>query len=397
VDFIMSFSRLTMIASAPVQVRPDGMLFLDRKFVVGMREHQRLWDGPIHCILWKGAEAIPFGAEFEAKDLGFALELLEPWQEIGPENLAGAAVVAASADVSKALNLAPLCRAIGASLVLTVEYTLQTRLEILFLDRNRSLLRKMRSTLWHLNDERRRRAAFRSADAVQFNGYPAQNAYARMVKDGMLYLDGRMRHDMMATAEELKTRAARVAAGAPLRIVHSGRLETMKGAQDLLPVAQVLKQQGAHFRLDIFGTGELEAELAGGIRKLGLHDCVTLHDPVDFETELVPYLKAEADVFMSCHRQADPSCSYLESLSCGLPVIGYDNAMWTAMQAASGGGWVVPKRSTGLMASRLAELSRDPQSVAATSAKALEFGRAHDFDSEFASRMAFYAKYSRAG
>jgi colanic acid/amylovoran biosynthesis glycosyltransferase len=393
----MSSNCLTMIASAPVYLRGNGRLYLDHKFVEGMKLHQSLWDGRVHCILWETDAPIPFGGEYDAQDLGFTLEVLAPGQKIGPAHLDGAAVVAASADLSEALGLAPMCHAIDVSLVLTVEYTLGTRLQILSLDRNRSLLRKARSTLWHLNDERRRRSAFKSADAVQFNGYPAQKAYQRMTKDGLLYFDGRMRREMMATTAEIEARTARLASGAPLRIVHSGRLATMKGAQDLLPVAREMMRLGARFQLDVFGAGELETEIAAGILALGLQDHVHLHAPVDFETELVPYFKTQADVFLSCHRQADPSCTYLESLGCGLPIVGYNNKMWRAMHAASGGGWVVPKGRTDLMAARLTKLSRDPKSVAEHAAKALEFGSAHDFESEFALRMASYAKFAKAG
>ena len=43
-----------------------------------------------------------------------------------------------------------------------------------------------------------------------------------------------------------------------------------------------------------------------------------------FESELVPWMRQEADIFLSCHRQDDPSCAYLEAMGCGLPVLGYE-------------------------------------------------------------------------
>jgi len=391
----MNDNQLVMIASAPVLVRDAGALFLDTKFVEGMRLHQALWHGPVACILWKGQDAIPFGAEYRAADLGFDLTLLEPGQAIEALHLARAAVVAASADIIAALEVAPLCRAAGARLVYTIEYTLATRLRIAALDRSRGPLRKARSMLWNLGHERRRRAAFRAADGVQFNGYPARDAYSGLTRDGLLFLDGRMRRGMMARDDQMQARADRLAAGAPLRIVHSGRLVAMKGAQDLLPVAAALRGSGMAFTLDIFGTGELHAEISKGIVLAGMHDQVRLHPAVDFETGLVPFLTSEADVFLSCHRQADPSCSYLESLSCGVPVVGYDNAMWRALCAASGAGWVVPMGRIAAMAAQIATLARDPASVTAAAARALAFGRLHDVESEFALRMAHLAK--RAG
>jgi colanic acid/amylovoran biosynthesis glycosyltransferase len=387
--------RLVMISPAPVIVRGPGKARLDSKFVEGMRLHTRIWGGDVHAIVWSGSTSIPFGAEYDLSDLGFSLEILTADQVVGPQHVKGASVVAASADLAQALHLPEVCQAEGVGLVFSVEYTLRTRLDILALDRSRSLLRKAWSLTWHLREERRRRAAFRKSDGVQFNGYPAQRAYSAMTKDGLLYLDGRMRPAMMASDPEMQARAVRLATGAPLRIVHSGRLATMKGSQDLIPVARALKELGANFRLDIFGTGELESEVVAGIRKHGLGDSVTLHAAVDFETELVPYLRKEADVFLSCHRQADPSCTYLESFGCGLPVIGYDNEMWREMQVASDAGWVVPMGQTGKMAARLAEIIREPDRISSEAAKALTFAKAHDFETEFVARMRHYARHAK--
>lgn len=81
----------------------------------------------------------------------------------------------------------------------------------------------------------------------------------------MLYLDGRMRAAIMATPQEQAARALHIQSDAPLRLVHSGRLEPMKGAQDLIPVAIALRQAGVSFTLDIFGSGSLGADIAKGI------------------------------------------------------------------------------------------------------------------------------------
>jgi colanic acid/amylovoran biosynthesis glycosyltransferase len=382
-----------MVASAPVIVRNDGKLHLDTKFVDGMRMHHRQWGGPVHCVLWLGASDIPFGADFDADELGFTLGLLAPGHEIAPPDLRGASVVMAAADLSQVLGLAPVCRSIGARLVYTVEYTLRNRLQILRLEGPKNPLRKAWSALWHVRQERRRRAAFGAADGVQFNGYPARDAYGAMARDGLMYLDGRMRQGMMATPEQMATRAARLATGAPLRIVHSGRLVKMKGALDLLPVAQGLRALGANFQMDIFGAGPLEEEIRHGMQRTGLSDDVRLHAAVDFETELVPYLKTKADIFLSCHRQSDPSCTYLESFGCGLPVIGYDNDMWKTMQRESGAGWVVRLADTQAMAAKLAELSHNPDSVSQQASRALEFAVKHDFETEFVQRMDHAAKF----
>lgn len=387
-------AKLVMVAPAPVEAAGVGRLRLDAKFLSGMAEHVAQWAGPVEMILWRSGP-IPFGREVAAGDLGFALTVLEPGQPLEAGRLAGADLVYASADMSAALGLGPVARAAGARLVYAVEYTLRTRLDILRLERGLASPRGLRSAIWLLGQERRRRQALRAADAVQFNGYPAARAYGALVREGLTYLDGRMAVSLMATDAEMAARAARQSAGAPLRLIHSGRLEAMKGAQDLVPVAKGLVARGIDFTLDIFGTGALVAELARSIAAAGLDGVVRLHAPVPFETGLVPRMRQEADVFLSCHRQGDPSCSYLEAMGCGLPVVGYDNEMWGAMAPVSGGGWVVPMGRPDRLAEAVAGLAADRAALQATADRALSFARQHDFAAEFRLRMAHLAEVAR--
>jgi glycosyltransferase involved in cell wall biosynthesis len=193
----------------------------------------------------------------------------------------------------------------------------------------------------------------------------------------------------MATPEEMAARAARLASGGPLRIAHSGRLEPMKGAMDLIPIARVLRERGVAFTLDIFGAGSLVDAITASLPEFD--GAVRLHVPVDFETVLVPWMRANADLFLSCHRQSDPSCTYLETMGCGVPVIGYDNAMWQRMQAESGSGWVVPMGRVPAMAAQIAQLDSGRDAVAAHAAAALRFAQADDFETEFDLRMVHQA------
>lgn len=371
--------RLLMIVPAPVNRLPDGRLRLDVKFVEGMRLHCRLWQGPIGVVLWDHGAVIPFGAEYRAEDLGFELVILSPGEALPEALFQRFDEISAAADMAEALDL---CDRTRLPVSYAIEYTIGTRLRIVALERGMGVARKAWSMLWNLRMERRRRQAFRKAAGVQANGYPAYHAYRRLNPNTMMYLDGRMRAEMMATATEMAERRAWTG---PLRIVHSGRLEPMKGAMDLLPVARGLAAAGADFTLDIFGAGRLEAELRAGLA--AFDGRVRLHAPVDFETGLVPWMRENADVFLSCHRQSDPSCTYLESMGCGVPVIGYDNAMWAAMQADCGAGWVVPMGDVAAMAQGIARLARARDEVAAHAAGALKFAQAHDFETEFTRRM----------
>lgn len=380
-------ARLLIIASAPVMAAGAGQWRLDTKFVEGMRLHRELWQEPVDALLWQGVGPIPFGADYAEADLGFGLTVLGPGEPVTSALLAPYGVVSASADMMGVWGLPDLCRAEGAKLVYAIENTLETRLRIIALDRDRGLLRKARSALWTLGQERQKRAAFRRADGVQANGFPALAAYRALNRNTMIYLDNRMLPAMMATPPEMAARAAYLASAGPLRLVHSGRLETMKGAQDVVPVAVELRALGVDFTLDIYGTGSLEAEMATGITRHGLQGQVRLHGPVDFATVLVPWLRQNADLFLSCHRQADPSCTYLESIGCGLPVVGYANAMLAALVRDSKTGWTVPMGDIAALAARVATLAQDRAAVTVHAARGLTYAQSHDFRTEFVGRM----------
>ena len=108
---------------------------------------------------------------------------------------------------------------------------------------------------------------------------------------------------------------------------------------------------------------------------------------MDFETELAPLTRTGADVFLSCHRQSDPSCTYLEAMGCGLTVAGYANRMWGPMTADAGAGVAAPLGDTQALAAAIVGLDRDRAGLAEACARSLAFSRAHDFPSEYKRRM----------
>lgn len=377
---------LLMVAPAPVIVKGNRVT-LDVKFAEGMAAQKAAWDGPLDCILWEGANQIAFPVEMERAALPWGLSILPAGSCLPADTGQSHDLVAASADMAETLGLAGLRR---TPVVYTVEYTHQTRLDILALDRSIGPLRRLRRRLWLEQQERRRRSALQAATAIQSNGYPCALAYASLTPDMHLYLDNRMTLDRYATLDDQTRRRERLAGEGPLRLVYSGRLDPMKGAQDLIPVAARLAARGFAFHLDIFGDGILRDEMAAGVAAQGLADRVHMHGNVDFATELVPWQRQNADVFLSCHRQGDPSCTYIESMGCGLPIIGYDNEMWGPLCRASGGGWSVPVGNVGALTALIAETPREALMQAAQAS--INFARAHDFETEFRGRMAHLAR-----
>jgi colanic acid/amylovoran biosynthesis glycosyltransferase len=379
-----------MIAPAPV-IAEGGRVQLDAKFVEGMKVQQAMWPSRITCALRRGAASVPFSREFDHQDLPFDLIVLDQHEALEPRHLAGQDLIMASGDDFHCLGLTDMLQP-QQTIVYVIEYTHETRMQVLMLDRGRGMLGRLRGMVWLMQQERRRRRAFRAADGLQSNGYPAHDLYGPMNRDSMIYLDGRMTPGLFATEAEMTARETRRAAGAPLRLIFSGRLEPMKGAQDLLPVARRLMAKGVAFSLDIFGAGSLRDEIANSIPGLGPAAQVRLHEPVDFETALVPFTRQEADLFLGCHRQSDPSCTYIEAMGCGVAVASYDNRMWSRLNGEAKAGWGAPLGNPDALADRIAEAAANPAEITRRSRNALAFSKAHAFETEFQRRMDHLAR-----
>lgn len=374
-----------LIISSSSAARRSGGLMLDVKFVEGMKLYTAQWQGRVACRLIETAADVPFTKVYDPAALPFDISLAAPEDMVSAAEIEGFDVVLSDGDDNKYLHLAGLGG--GARIVYTIEYILQSRLQIIFLNKARSLARKMYDVAWTLKQEWRRRRAFRASAGLQANAYPAYEAYAALNPNPLLYLDNRSAEALLATEEEMATRARRLTEGGRVRLLHSGRLEALKGSQDLAPIARRLAEAGLDFELNIFGAGGLEPEIRAAIDEAGLGDRVILHGPVDYETELVPFAREHADIYLSCHRQSDPSCTYLESMGCGLPVAGYDNRMWRAMRDASGAGWTAPLGDWRALADEVIRVARAPGEIAEHAARARAFAGAHAFETEFRRRI----------
>lgn len=377
---------LLVIASAPASL-VGGKPRLDKKFVEGMTFYSDQWNGPVSCLLKQRDDAFPFGQVYDPKQLPFDVKLIPDNHDVGAEDIADTDVILCSGDDHECLHLADLTQNRNQNLIYIIENVVGTRRQIIFLDRSRSLPKKIYSLLWMLNQERRRRRAFRLADGIQANGYPAFETYGPLNSNTMMYLDSRIGEGLLATAAEMEARRKRILSGAPLRLIHSGRLEPLKGSQDLVPIARLLASRGIDFELNIFGSGSLEIEIREGIVAHGLQDKVKLKGAVDFETELVPFARAHADIYLSCHRQSDPSCTYIESMGCGLAVVGYANRMWSALCQKSSAGWIAPLGRPNALADAIADASNERQRLSAYCDSAHQFGAGNSFEREYRRRI----------
>jgi glycosyltransferase involved in cell wall biosynthesis len=378
---------LVVLPSIGAVPHPDGQITITRKFLDGVATFAKFWDGPVEVILppIEAATDNLDSVRVDPRDFGVSVRVVPFEASHLMQELAGAGIVLAS--VYYRLNdAARWCQQVGVPCVYVAEYTLKTRLQILGAEVSNPLIRARRG-LWEYGQERKIKAGLRLAAGVQCNGTPTYDAYQAICPNSLLFFDGRTEREMLISEDELTQRLEYSRSGRPLRLVFSGRLIRMKGADHLPLVAAELNRRQIPFEMTICGDGVLADSMRQQIASLGLSSCVRMPGVLDFATELVPFVKRKDDVFVCCHRQGDPSCTYIETMSCGVPIVGYENEALGGMLRRVPAGIGVPMDDVAALADALARLHADRATLAAMSRRALEFAAENTFEETVRKRM----------
>lgn len=380
-----SLPKLLIAPSVPVWTDGDGYIF-DRKFYDGMCLYAELWQGRVACVMnTSPAAPPPFGLVRKKDDeMPFAFQAIGPDERLNENHLNGVSIVLASGDNAKSFHISGLCHSKNIKCVYIIEYIPETRRQIARLG-TRNHLRKIVRVIRVQTMEQKRLGSFANATGIQANGVPAYERYKHFGKT-MLYLDTRAYKSQMATEQDI-CKKLKYNQSRPLRLAFSGRLIRMKGADHLLKVAKALKSHGTPFRLSIFGAGELDEIMRSDILNQNLSDSVTMHGAVDFYKELMPYLINEVDLFVCLHRQSDPSCTYLETLSCGVPIVGYDNKAFSGILRRADVGWAAPMNNYKAVARVIETLNENRQNLYDKSIESARFAHDHDFETTFHNRI----------
>jgi len=278
------------------------------------------------------------------------------------------------------LGTPAIARAHDVPYIMVLEYDLRTQLVMAQTDVPNPLRRGVRAARCAL-----RYAAsaldMRLAHSLHCNGYPIFDETRWFNPNRLLYLDSRMSSDLVIDAERLHKRLA--TARRPMRLLFSGRYERVKGADDAVRVALACIARGVDVEMHCYGQGRLRAEMSR-LAAQGAPGRIQIHDAIPYP-ELVERSR-EFDLFVCCHIQSDPSCTYLEAFGAGLPVVGYGNRMWQRLSSESAVGYVSPMGAPEAVAEHVARLSANPQTLAEMSERARRFAAEHAFEHEFSRR-----------
>ncbi len=113
--------------------------------------------------------------------------------------------------------------------------------------------------------------------------------------------------------------------GSPMQLFSCGRLNVVKGHQDLMHAVRQLLDAGVDVRLNIAGEDDAggdgyRKELESLLKELHLQDHVKLLGAIDADAVRDHLLKAHAFVLASWHEPL--GVAYMEAMSCGVPTIG---------------------------------------------------------------------------
>jgi len=368
---------------------------LDQKFHAGMLDYARRLRGPLACILphMTSAEADRPAGTVTVPAAGLPYRVHEVSgvdggaadQRVIDEVLDGAALACIGEATWLNSTVARGCRRRRIPYVVTTECTLRTTIDIMRAETPSPLRRLVRGVRLRWAGRARRELMAHAAE-LHANGFPTFQELAAVNQRRLLFFDTR------ATACDLLPEAAvrqRVAglADRPPRLIFSGRYVPIKGALDVVRAGLELLRLGLDLRLDTYGEGPLRDEMRALVRRAGAGDLIRVHDAIPYRPDLIERTR-EADLFLACHVQGDPSCTYLETFACGVPVAGYANEMWGALQRHTGGGVTAPVGAPRRLAEVAAALLADRARLLEASLAARAFAAANTMEAAWQDRAA---------
>lgn len=380
--------ELLVLPSARARLGAPGRFRMSAKCLTGAAQYRSTWPGKVTLLVdLADTDSTDMDiVEFDPRELPTGFEVRPAGRAELAHRLAASAVVLAHLSRREAA-LASLCAGGAVPLAYVAEYSLETEHQIIDSETRNPLLR-WRRKLWANRTERMRIAALRQATGLQCSGTPTHESYAPHCQRTLLFFDNRVPIASVVRVEDLEDRLQTLATPGPLRLLYGGRLIAMKGVLDLPLVARALLDRGVDFTLTVHGSGPLAARLLDLAARLGLGERFRLRGPLDFESGWLPTLRREVDLFVCCHPQGDPSSTYPEVMSCGVPIVGYDNRALRGIVTHSGAGFTTPLGNVQALADRIAQLALDRATIATAARQSRRFAGDHAFENTYARRVA---------
>lgn len=238
-------NSLVLMAALLAKSYPDqGKVRVTAKFLDGMNAYVKVWPGAIKVLMRPDVADSSGNLDdvlVDPSELPFRLIVSDFSKRTITPLLGGSSVVQGGSSAPELNYLPDLCRQMGIAHVFVAECTLKTRLQILAAETRNPILR-LRRGLWQSKQEISNRRGVRLSAALQCNGTPTFDAYSPLNENALLFFDSRTSEDMIPKKPKLHESIQRLREGKHIRLAFSGRLNRIKGVDDLIIIAEKLQR-----------------------------------------------------------------------------------------------------------------------------------------------------------
>ena len=349
--------------------------------------------------LWTSAEELEHGERIELQPLPWAYTPLPFLQHFSAVRKQMAASIARSRHLQFAIGgLLGDWAAVAA-----LEATRQGRRYAIHTDRvEHELIRRTRSSA---SIPGRLRVAIESPLLRRYHRHVISNsslglwhgddcfrAYSAWCSQSHLIHDIHTKAADLIGSEDLAAKLFQVQQNKPLEVVYAGRLDPMKAPLEWLHAIAAAHALGTELHATWYGEGPLRAQAEAERARLGLERIVDFPGFVAGRAELLRKLRA-ADVFLYTHITPESPRNLIESLVCGTPLIGYDNAYALDLTREFGGGVVAPLQDAQALGEQLAAVAADRPKLATLIREAARNGSRFTDEAVFAERSALMKQW----
>jgi colanic acid/amylovoran biosynthesis glycosyltransferase len=228
---------VTLVVVSPLKGvnLPNGNIMLTQKFVDGMALYRKLWKGPIRLFCEPADRPSNNLDNVEVGAADFQTQCADLTDDVLRLSLPSRSLVLSS--VGEQFNrVSRICREMGLPCVYITEYSLRTRLQIIE-EYRRNFPRRTWAKLRQVQQELAQRKAIANSAGVQCNGLPTYQTYKGISPNPHLFFDSRIEEEMLANRSSIERRISQMKSAKKIRLLFSGRLDLMKGVNDLPIVA----------------------------------------------------------------------------------------------------------------------------------------------------------------
>lgn len=390
-------SSPVLLLVTSVWCREQGSHYsLPERFLSGLLAYCRLWPGSIIVAthVSSASDTELDHSPVNLQDLPFELVSRRQVEEDMDSLICQADLVVLAEDLLS-IDVAVRCKKLRVPYAFIHICSFKTRLKMILLEDISWFRRAYRYTREYYR-EMRFREAVRGASGIQCNGVPSYECYGSLNQNVLLFFDQRIAEKNMATHEQI-VKKFEASKSECLRIVYSGRFVKIKGVLEIPQIVHELLAHNINFKLDLFGDGPLLNAVKSDIEERQLEKFVEFHGNSDFDSEIFPFLKETAHISLCPHLQGDPAWTYLEALSAGVPILGYENeALSGLLELVEAGATVTSLRADSL-AVKIVDFFQDLDTAREMSLNALAFAHQHPTDKTMDYRVSHYLSCLEGG